>query len=364
MINFKEHIFLTLLDKDMVAELSKKMEEKTYQEGDIIFRENDVADYIYLVLNGVVRITKKDPFGKEQLIVLIKENDYFGEFAVFDGKPRSASAIVAQSETVLARIPGDYIFSNLTESGKYAQSRLTHNIIRKVRENNKRVVDERILKERKMIIGEMASAIIHDIKSPFTCINLAVEMLKEEELSETQKKSCDLIKKQVDRSMEMVNEILDFARGVPKLEKKEIDMADIFSELETLNRSILEKNNIDFILSSSSIIFQADETKILRVLQNLIGNSTEALAGKAGKITIEALKAEDHFTITVSDNGPGIPLEMQSCIFELFSTMGKKTGTGLGMAITKTIIEAHGGTIHFETSPDWGTKFFIKLPLG
>lgn len=363
-MELKDHIFFSFFEENIAKKLLAEVAAQVYKEGTLLFKENDVADDIYLIMSGSVKITKKDPLGHEQVIAIIHEGDYFGEFAVFDGKPRSGSAIVGQDGTTLARIPGDYVLTGTKESGKYAESRLTHNIIRRVRENNQRVVEERVLKERKAIIGEMASAIIHDLKNPFGVIQLAIDLIKIEPLSPHQEEGCSIIKMQVNRSMEMVNEILEFAKGAPKLKKQDVNVKKIFEDIQILNKPTLITKKIAFEIKSEEITANIDGVKMMRVFQNLVGNAAEVLSEDGGKIVIEAFIDQKDLCVTVTDNGPGIPLKMQPTIFEVFSTMGKKTGTGLGMAITKSIVDAHGGTISFETSPDWGTKFLVKIPLG
>ena len=363
MVEIERHILLSFLEPEMARELAEKTEVKTYSEGDVIFHENDKADDIFLILNGAVRVLKKDPSGKDQLLAIIKENDYFGEYGVFDGQPRSASAISCIANTVLARISGEQMLRVFKDSGQHAVLRMLLHIIRSVRENNQTKVKELLQKERSSLLGEMASSIIHDLKNPAAIISVNIEMLKMDGLIKKQEEKCDTILTYIQHMTTMLNEVLDFSKGAPTIVKDEVDIADTFKKIEQLNRVAMEKAGIKLVISSISQKIIVDANKIVRVLQNLIGNAADILKKDEGAITVGCEKKGEKIVITIADNGPGIPEDMQACLFDAFTSKGKSKGTGLGMAITKSIVEAHGGTLTFETAPNKGTTFLINLPL-
>jgi signal transduction histidine kinase len=105
-----------------------------------------------------------------------------------------------------------------------------------------------------------------------------------------------------------------------------------------------------------------DKDKFQRVVLNLAGNAREALA-PGGVLRILVAREDKMAHITVKDNGPGIPEEIRTRLFEPFVTHGKKGGTGLGTAISKKIVEEMGGRIWFNTASGRGTTFHIQLPL-
>jgi len=363
MVEIEKHTLLSFLEPEMAKGLIKKTRIETLQEGDVVFNENDKADDIYLILNGAVRVLKKDPAGNDQLLVILKENDYFGEYAVIDGQPRSAGAVAAMAETVLGKLPGDELMRIFKESDGNASLRMLLHIIRNVRENNQTKVQEILRKERSSLVGEMAGMIIHDLKNPTAIISMNVELMKMDGLSAENDEKCDTILSHIRRMTSMVNEVLDFSKGAPTVVKEEVDIADIFKEIEKLNRAALDKAGIKLVIPSISQKMVVDENKIIRVLQNLIGNATDILKKDEGVITVGCEKKDDALVITCADNGPGIPEDMQACLFDAFTSKGKSKGTGLGMAITKSIVEAHGGKLSFKTGPDIGTTFLITLPI-
>ena len=147
------------------------------------------------------------------------------------------------------------------------------------------------------------------------------------------------------------------------MHKKSVKLSDVLAKFEKLNRIFLQEANVDFIVNLlDDPILPADENKLIRVWQNLVGNGVDAFNGSGGKIEITVEQEQEWASIKIADNGPGIPEEIKARLFEAFVTYGKRGGTGLGTAITRSIILAHGGDIYFESSSA-GTTFFIRLPL-
>jgi len=109
----------------------------------------------------------------------------------------------------------------------------------------------------------------------------------------------------------------------------------------------------------------ADPQGIHRCLLNLLTNAIDALDEEEGEVKISTQKqGESEILITVDDNGAGIPEHIRQRIFDVFFSTKGSQGTGLGLAVTKKIIEEHGGSIEVQSSEDQGTKFFIRLPIG
>jgi signal transduction histidine kinase len=356
------HPFLAFFDERLARSLSESAEIRSYREGERIFSEGEPADSMYLVLAGSVRLTKKDPAGNAQLLAVVAHDDYFGEFGVLDGNPRSTGALAAVQDTVLARLPRERVLQVFNSSGE-GMLKVALQIIRKVRDTNELYVKEHVRKERMTLVGEMANTIIHDLRNPFTVIQLCTQMLRNEIRPESLEK-CELIESQLDRAQSMIEELLEFSRGRPTLNKRSVDIREIFSQFECLFHDYLARSQITLEMRPISRVVDMDVNKMIRVLQNLVNNAVDAFAGKGGMILIGCEDKGDKVVITVADNGPGIPEAMHAIMFEPFATLGKKKGVGLGMAIAKSITVAHGGELKFETKPGQGTTFFVELPAG
>jgi signal transduction histidine kinase len=232
-----------------------------------------------------------------------------------------------------------------------------------LRATNDRFVTEVVRKEKITLIGEMANSMVHDFRGPFSTIKLATELLAKRDRKPETQELCAMILRQVSRLGGMVEEVLDFARGETRLQLKPTPLADVFAQLQENNVVPLGRAGVKLVIKPTTLELPLDPDRLLRVLQNLVTNACEAIAKRPrGRLTVAARRMNRHCEITVTDNGPGVPREIRSTLFEPFVSQGKVNGTGLGLAIAKAVVEAHQGSIDF-TSSRRGTAFTIQLPM-
>ncbi len=360
-MDLKTHSFLSYFEPPQLDQLLGLATFEEFADQQIIFEEGEVPDYLYLVLQGRVIFSKRAPLKGYQEVALAEENDFFGEFGVLDGQPRSTRA-TAEAGTVLARIPRDRLMAILDKASGKVVIGLFRHIIRHLRYTTDRYVDQVVRKEKMTLVGEMVNTIVHDFRSPFTGIQLSSSMLRElypedEEVQEW----CDLIQTQVNRMLGMADEILAFARGNADLQRQPLSIIELLHRFEKLNSIYLKSAQVTLEISGDDAVILGDENKLLRVLQNLITNAVEAFNNQGGKITITVKTSPGQVTLQLTDNGPGIPQQLHATLFEPFVTFGKRGGTGLGTAIAKSIIDAHQGSIEFISNSQ-GTTFTIILP--
>ncbi len=211
----------------------------------------------------------------------------------------------------------------------------------------------------------------HDLRNPLSGITgLASMLMVEDEFSEDSKTMLKLIETTGLHSMEMINELLksSLADEDERLIKQHLDLrALLFDSVELLQyRAKEKKQQLVFETSDEPIMADINHEKIWRVVNNLIVNAIKfSYTGDTIKVDIK--ETNGHILISVADNGVGIPAGQKEVIFEMF-TPAKKTGTngeqpfGLGLSISKRIIELHGGKIWFEPNTPNGTIFYIELP--
>lgn len=142
MVNIDDHILFTFLDENIGKILVKAAAITSYRKDEVIFKENDPSDGVYLVLSGFVSIRKAGGKDGEKEIARVLENDYFGEFAVLDGKPRSASAVAGENRTIVGVISRDILLTAFRESGVDNLLKMVFHILRKIRENNDQMVEK------------------------------------------------------------------------------------------------------------------------------------------------------------------------------------------------------------------------------
>ncbi|NEO83487.1 MAG: cyclic nucleotide-binding domain-containing protein [Spirulina sp. SIO3F2] len=362
-MDIHEHQFIALFDAEQAMQLSQQAVIETFADDAVIFEEGEVPDFLYLILDGEVFFRKPTAQGHYQVVGQAKTNDFFGEFGILDGQPRSAQAVVHEGAT-LARIPRNVLMELLNNAKGESVLQLFHFIVQRLRITTDEYVKQVAHKQKMVLLGEMMNTIIHDFKSPLSSIHLSGSMLREMYADdEDTMEWCELIQEQATRMTAMAEELLDFARGGSNLNWNTINLAKVLIRFERLNRIYLQQSKVALIIDCPpSLMLLADEYKLMRVFQNLVVNAVEAMQGQGGEIHLVVTQASHEVQIAIQDNGPGIPEHIQENFFEAFVTHGKKRGTGLGTAIAKSIIDAHKGRIHFETEPGKGTTFYINLP--
>jgi len=360
-MDLASHRFMSYFEPDQAAHLCQIAVLESFDEETLVFEEGETADFFYLVLEGKVEFSKRLENNKYQTVAVAKPDDYFGELGVLDGEPRSARAVAVAGST-LAKIAREELIATLQFAKGSSVLQMFSFITKNLRDTTDQYVSQFVHKQKMVLVGEMVSTIIHDFKSPFTGIKLSSEMLKEMHPDEETQEWCELIQLQVHRMLGMAEEVLEFSRGNSVLNKKPVNLIQTLQQFEKLNRVYCEAAKVDLAVRVTEVIVEADENKILRVLQNLVGNAVEAFGGRGGRVEIAVTQSEEWAEISIYDNGPGIPPTIKEKLFEPFVTYGKRTGTGLGTAIVKSIVEAHKGKITYESEDGKGTTFYISLP--
>ncbi|MBF8295141.1 MAG: hypothetical protein HW389_1686 [Bacteroidetes bacterium] len=228
---------------------------------------------------------------------------------------------------------------------------------------NARLAQEMVANERLSAVGRMASTIIHDIKNPMGTLRVYAQVMKKKSGNEEASKLADEMIHQVDRFVNMTQEILDFTRGVSSTNIQELDFAETMSAVLDFIEKDLSKNNVQLVRNTQ---FQGqvkmDQDKMVRVFYNIAGNARDAMP-QGGSLTVLTERSDGYVKIEFKDSGTGMPEEVRKRIFEPFMTYGKKHGTGLGMSIVKKVIEDHRGKIEIESEMGKGTTIRILLPL-
>jgi len=218
--------------------------------------------------------------------------------------------------------------------------------------------------------GEVARRLAHEIKNPLTPIQLSAERIRSKYLSaldpeqrETLDRSTRTIVQQVEAMKAMVNAFSEYARPAP-LQRVSTDLNQLINDTVELFRSGQSQIELRTEPDTRLERIQIDPNSFRQVLNNLVINAQDALAGGEGVVTIRT--DEDSktgtVTVTVQDNGPGFDPQRIDRVFEPYVS-AKDTGTGLGLAICRRIIEEHGGSIRASNPQQGGAAVIISLPL-
>ncbi|MCX6144561.1 MAG: ATP-binding protein [Ignavibacteriales bacterium] len=228
---------------------------------------------------------------------------------------------------------------------------------------NARLAQEMVANERLSAVGRMASTIIHDIKNPMGTLRVYAQVMKRKSGNEEAAKLADDMIHQVDRFVNMTQEILDFSRGVSAANIQELEFEQVMSSVLDFIEKDLSKNNVQLVRSTRfEGKVKMDQDKMIRVFYNLASNARDAMP-QGGSLVVLTERSNGNVKIEFTDSGSGMPEEVRARIFEPFMTYGKKHGTGLGMAIVKKVIDDHHGKIEIDSEMGKGTTIRILLPL-
>jgi signal transduction histidine kinase len=352
---------LPLAEMDSLRQVTH---ERRFGMGETIFKQGEPGDGIYLVKDGEVHICVAPSSGEPRVVAKLGPGELFGEMAVLDSDPRSATARAGDT-TTLYFISRQELLDTMQRAPQMTMG-LVREISRRLREFNRQYVRDVLDAERMGLIGKFASSIIHDIKNPLHVIAMSAELssvpnatLDARNLSKTR------INKQVDRINGMVNELLEFARGSSTTcLLARVDYGPFVQQIVDEIRPELAMKSVTIQVQDTlpSANVQMNPARLTRVFYNLINNAADAM-GYGGRITVRVELTKDGVQTEIQDTGPGIPPEIADKLFQAFVTHGKAHGTGLGLSITKKTIEDHGGRITARNSANGGAIFSFTLPI-
>ena len=229
---------------------------------------------------------------------------------------------------------------------------------------------ELIASERLAALGTMAGMLAHDFRGPITVIRGYAETLGQGPLPpEEVVTRARLIVENADRLERMTTETLDFARGAERLALRGVPLAVFLLEVATGIEEELPGLEVvrDFDVPAGQRA-ALDVDKLRRAISNIAANARDAMGGR-GRLHIRARVEpapeadEGQLVLDLSDEGPGVAPEVRERLFEPFVTLGKKKGTGLGLAVARRFVEDHGGSLALRRDGAPGARFRIALPL-
>ncbi len=366
MTSLSESRLVRHLDPAAQALLETRAVVRRWHAGSRVFSEGEPGDGIYVVNSGVVEIAARSVPGRQHRLAVMETGDYFGEMAVFDGGPRSASATVIESGE-LTFLPADAVRDVLSCAPLLAAA-LVRDASLRMRDFNQRFLQELLKAERLTLVERLAKTIVHDFRNPLNVIGIASDLAAEPQATlEMRKNARDRIRRQVELLNRLMQELLDFTRAtsasriLPRVSYASF-LRDVILELE----SEAQRRGIDLVIESPlpEVEVRLDGPRLMRVFLNLAQNAFDELARRVdGRLTLGFEVVQQEVITRVADNGEGLPPEIADHLFEPFVTYGKAHGTGLGLAICDRIVGDHGGRIRVDNGSEGGAVFEFSLPL-
>lgn len=365
-----------------IGELARLCEEEAFPAGEVVFSEGSVADKFYIVMDGKVEVWKAYEESGRSLLAVHGAGHFFGEMALIDELPRSATLVAREPSTALSIRRDDFqrlISSNSSVALSVMMSislmvrSSNENFVADLQERNRRLeaanaelkaAQEELLRaERLSTIGKFSSLILHDIRNPLAVMKAVSEMLDmHAEDPASVKEDARRLRSEISRMEKLAQEFLDYSRGEIRLDLGVTDAGKLFSRLEDGMGDKLARSKVALECRDEGCgPFVLDEERFLRVLINLAENARKAMPG-GGKLSAVARRSGERIEISVSDTGEGMEGEVLQRMFEPFYSKSGGGGTGLGMLIVKNIVEAHEGEISVRSERGRGTEITISVP--
>lgn len=307
--------------------------------------------------------------------------------------PESRAFIEQRNHSILNHIevPYNYEFVGLTKAGKKLHLEAsvnflnqdngiaTQGILHDITDRKIKEIELLNAKEKAEESDRLKSAFLanmsHEIRTPMNGILGFADLLKSQKYSPVQQNNfIGIIQKSGERMLATINNIIDISKiesGVETVQRNEVNIRLLINELYSFFLPETKQRGIELLLNlpSSTIndVFFTDEYKLNSILTNLVKNAIKFTP--EGSITIGYSFSSSHINIEVIDTGTGIAKEKQNSIFDYFvqanvSTTRGYEGSGLGLSITKGYVNMLAGDIRIESEPEYGTSFFISIPVG
>jgi signal transduction histidine kinase len=229
------------------------------------------------------------------------------------------------------------------------------------------------LKSLDLLKDDFMSSVTHELRTPLTSIRALAELMRDDpKIDLAQRKQfIEIIVSETERLSRLVNQVLDMAKiesGNAEWHATAIDLRTLVKQAVVTTSELFRERQIQVLLDSpeTAVRLMADADRLTQVLLNLLSNAAKFVPVPGGRVGVSLRGDDAGVTVRVSDNGPGVPLEQQSLIFERFRQGGEAAnrpqGTGLGLPISRQIVEHFGGRLWLESSPGQGAVFCFYLP--
>ena len=364
---------------DEIEELIANSSVHSYAPGSILCREDHIEDRFYMILEGEVEVSKNINNNEERLLQTLGPGDFFGEMALIHTAPRAATVTAKSALTTLELDKA--AFNRVLHNSTSIAMAMVSEISNRLRENDQMAVDDlrvraseladayQKLAEQDLARSEFLTNIGHELRTPLMIATGYLQMLQRGIVSGDQLTAAiDTVARNVQQIATLVNDIL-FLQEMDLVlpEFQQVDMNEIARQVfARYNPKAKERNvNLRLIPSPSLPPVSGDSKSLERALMALVDNAIK-FSPKGGDVEIRMSDRNEHIQVAVEDHGIGISKESLQNIFDRFYHIERSGddlfgGVGLGLAITRQVIQQHQGNIDVESEPGKGTIFTLTL---
>ncbi len=379
---FLQHAyFFQNLPRSVIDATALVCRSQSHQAGEVVFTEGEQGDRLFIVISGLVQVWKNHGSPNASLLSEYGPGRLFGEMALVDRLPRSATALAVEQTSLLSLSREDFR-GLVTQYPELAMS-VMRSLSAIVRESNDSFVadlnhrnqelqrayrrleetqQELIYHERLSNLGKMSDMILHDIRNPVAILKGYATMLEQvADEPDRVREFAGRISIEAQRLSHMAGELLDYARGEVRLDMSVVAPSTIITTAVRYQQEYARVSNVRIetrIENDTPVV--VDFERMNRAMLNLLDNARKACS-PGGVVTVVADRRDRVSTLIVRDDGEGMSPEVRKRIFEPFYSRSAG-GTGLGMLVVKNIVEAHGGTLAVTSEEGRGTEITIQLP--
>jgi signal transduction histidine kinase len=230
------------------------------------------------------------------------------------------------------------------------------------------------LKSLDRLKDDFMSSVTHELRTPLTSIRALSELMRDDPEMETAQRQqfMGIIVSETERLSRLVNQVLDMAKiesGHAEWHNSELDLVALVQQSTQTTAELLREKGValELDLPSEPVLLRADADRLTQVMLNLISNAAKFVPPQNGLVQVSLRLHQGRAVVRVQDNGPGVPPDQQQLVFEKFRQGGdglnRPQGTGLGLPISRQIVEHFGGRMWLHTEPGQGACFVFDLPL-
>ena len=361
--------------EDLIANSSVR----SYPPGTILCRENSVEDRFYMILEGDAEVTKSINNSEVRVLKTLYPGDFFGEMALIHNAPRAATVTVKTALTTLELDKASFNRA-LHNSNSIAMAMISE-ISNRLRQNDQMAVDDlrmraselaeayQKLAEQELARREFLTSVAHELRTPLMVASGYLQMLEKGIMSGNQLSAgIETVARNVQQINTLVNDILflqEMELVLPDFQA--VDMNEIARLVADRYAEKAKERDVNLRLKPSPGLppVSGDSKSLERALMALVDNAIK-FSPRGGNVEIRLSAMDSHVLVAVEDHGIGIPKENQANVFDRFYHLDHYGddlfgGIGLGLAITRQVIEQHQGSLGFTSQPGKGTTFTLTL---
>lgn len=362
-----------------VQEIIMNSSIKSYSPGTVICKEDAIESTFYMILEGDFEVTKLINNRETRLLKTLTAGDFFGEMALIHNAPRAAT-VSAKTNVVVLELNKEGFNRVLKRSPSVAMA-MVDEISNRLRSNDQLAIEDLRLRaseladayqklaEQDLARREFLSTVTHELRTPLMIASGYLHALQKGMLSGEQlKTTIDTITRSVDQITTLTNDIL-FLQEIDLVlpDFQPVDMPEITETVVKKYMGKAETKRVKLKLKGSQNIPMAlgDPSSLERAVTALVDNAIK-FSSAGGEVDVQLSEQAGHIILSVQDHGIGIDPEIRPRIFDRFFHLEKSGdelygGIGIGLSITRQVIQQHKGSLDVESTPGKGAKFTISL---